>query len=202
MTNRKSNLLILAAFFTVMSTMLLFILLVQNKALIHWVSLLFILLAEFVFFIAQLYWEMTMDDRRKPSSRKLIRTYFLVSVLLSLSFLFTGFEKVRFLSITQLILLVGVFSAMLLINRRPIEHFAQIDYQLKQQFEWLSDHYVHTMHSEKLKQLSDWYSDEYKEKADLAFRLKSLAEALRRGDEGLIQDSIAELERLLSPNRA
>lgn len=201
MTNRKSNLLIMAAFFTVMSTMLLFIMLVPDKTLVHWVSLLFILLAEFVFFIAQLYWEMTLDDRRKPASRRLIRTYFIVSLLISLSFLITGYEEIRFLTIIQIVLLVALFVMMILTGRRPIEHFPEIDYKLTRQFARLSDAYVHTIHSEKLKELAALYTDDHPDKATIAFRLRSLEEALNRNDEELIIASIEDMYSLLGASK-
>jgi len=85
--NKKSTATVMLAFFVVMASFLAFIIFIPHKELVHWLSFLFILLAEFTFFIAHLFLQMLPDRPAHRNSRRLLLSYLILTIVLAIAFM-------------------------------------------------------------------------------------------------------------------
>lgn len=113
MTDHKSTATVMLAFFVVMASFLAFILFIPDKTLVHWIGILFILLAEFTFFIAQLFIQMLPKRTTHPLSNRLLQAYLFLTIIISVLFMLLQSSAIQLLSGIQLgmflVTLVGLY---------------------------------------------------------------------------------------------
>lgn len=107
--HKKSTATVMLAFFVVMISFLAFIIIIPDKQLVDWLSFMFILLAEFTYFIGLLFIQMLPERTSHPASQKLLLGYLIATI--SLAGLFMMIRHVPTGLITGLLL--GLFLATL-----------------------------------------------------------------------------------------
>lgn len=104
----KSTATVMLAFFVVMMSFLGFIILIPNKELVHWLSFLFILLAEFSFFIGHLFIQMLPEKSNHPTSLKILRYYLITTIVLAGTFMLLRLDDPT--------IIIGVLFSLFLIS--------------------------------------------------------------------------------------
>lgn len=118
MTDHKSTATVMLAFFSVMASFLAFILLVPDKTLVHWLGFMFILLAEFVFFIGNLFIQMLMPRTNHPLTKRLLAAYLFFTIVVSVLFMLLIDAPVKVMVIIQVTLLVLTLIGIYVVGAR------------------------------------------------------------------------------------
>lgn len=108
--NIKSTATVMQGFFIVMASFLAFIVFIPNKELVHWLSFMFILLAEFTFFIGHLFLQMLPLRTSHAKSKQLLLAYLILTIVLGLTFMLIKLNQTGLVSVV----LGGLFGLTLL----------------------------------------------------------------------------------------